>query len=403
MKILQITNKFPYPPKDGGSRATFNLIKGFYELNQEVTVLAMNTSKHFIDIQTLPDDLKKSAQFIPFNINTKISYVKILINLLFSSYPYNLVRFKSRKFSKKICEILKKQDFDIIQLEGLALAFYVPVIRKFSGAKIIMRAHNAEFKIWEGITSYYKYGIKKFLTKILCRRLKNFELRNLNLYDAIVPISSIDLEIFKKAGINKPMFYAPCGVDFVRPDTKQLNQIYPTLFSIGALDWIPNQKGLLWFLENVWRTLKVNLPKLRFYVAGRNAPTWLIRKMRKEQVIFTGEVDDAYHFMSLNTIMVVPLFTAGGIRVKIIEGMALGKVIVSTTTGVEGIYATHEKNIIIANNKYEFSDQIERLISDIKLQNRISKEAQKYIRKKFDNLAITSSVLTFYKSLLNDL
>lgn len=402
MRILQIANKFPYPPKDGGSRATFNLTKGFSELNQEVTVLAMNTSKHFNDTRNLPENLKKTARFIPFNINTNISYIKAFINFLFSNLPYNLVRFKSKKFSDVIRKILEKQDFDIIQLEGLTLAFYVPVIRMYSGAKIVMRAHNVEFKIWEGIVNQFKPGVKKFFAKIIYRRLRNFELKSLNQYDAIIPITPNDLEMFKNLGTEKPMFCAPFGMDLTNLEKKPNNQTFPTLFFLGALDWIPNQEGLIWFLDKVWIDLKRNHPKLEFYVGGRNAPSWLVKKINQKQIVFAGEVKNAYLFMNDKTIMVVPLFSGSGIRVKIIEGMALGKVIISTSAGIEGIPATHEKNIIFADNSQEFISQIKRLIRDNKLRSRISTEAQKLIRKNFDNLAITSRLLTFYKSLLDD-
>lgn len=403
MRILQIANKFPYPPKDGGSRATFNLTKGFSELNQEVTVLAMNTSKHFNDTRNLPENLKKTVRFIPFNINTNISYIKAFINFLFSNLPYNLVRFKSKKFSDFIRNILEKQDFDIIQLEGLALAFYIPVIRMYSGAKIVMRAHNVEFKIWEGIVNQFKPGVKKFFAKIIYRRLKNFELKNLNQYDAIIPITPNDLEMFKNLGAEKPMFCAPFGMDLTNLEKKPNNQTFPSLFFLGALDWIPNQEGLIWFLDKVWMDLKRNHPKLEFYVGGRNAPSWLVKKINKEQVVFAGEIENAYLFMNDKTIMVVPLFSGSGIRVKIIEGMALGKVIISTSAGIEGIPATHEKNIIFADNSQKFISQTKRLIQDNKLRSRISREAQMFIQKKFDNLAITSKLLTFYKSLLDDL
>lgn len=402
MRILQIANKFPYPPKDGGSRATFNLTKGFSELNQEVTVLAMNTSKHFNDTRNLPENLKKTARFIPFNINTNISYIKAFINFLFSNLPYNLVRFKSKKFSDVIRKILEKQDFDIIQLEGLTLAFYVPVIRMYSGAKIVMRAHNVEFKIWEGIVNQFKPGVKKFFAKIIYRRLRNFELKSLNQYDAIIPITPNDLEMFENLGTEKPMFCAPFGMDLTNLEKKPNNQTFPTLFFLGALDWIPNQEGLIWFLDKVWIDLKRNHPKLEFYVGGRNAPSWLVKKINQKQIVFAGEVKNAYLFMNDKTIMVVPLFSGSGIRVKIIEGMALGKVIISTSAGIEGIPATHEKNIIFADNSQEFISQIKRLIRDNKLRSRISTEAQKLIRKNFDNLAITSKLLTFYKSLLDD-
>ena len=106
----------------------------------------------------------------------------------------------------------------------------------------------------------------------------------------------------------------------------------------------------IWFVENCWPGLHQQFPNLKFYVAGRNAPAWLINKFHYPNIEFVGEVEDAYRFMNSKSIMIVPLFSGSGMRIKIIEGMALGKTIVSTEIGAEGIEVSDNENILIATD-----------------------------------------------------
>ena len=99
----------------------------------------------------------------------------------------------------------------------------------------------------------------------------------------------------------------------------------------GVVDWFPNQQGLLWFLDNCWSQIRHQNPDLQLFVAGRNAPQWLIEKLNVSGVVYVGEVENAYDFMAQHTIMIVPLLAGGGMRIKILEGLAYGKVIVSTS------------------------------------------------------------------------
>ena len=122
MNILQIANKFPYPPKDGGSIATLSLGKSFASLGHRVTILAINTSKHFSDPSRVPADLSAQIRFISVEVNTEIQIFRLIRNFLFSRMPYNAERFISPAFDQRLRELLSAEKFDIIQLEGLYLA-----------------------------------------------------------------------------------------------------------------------------------------------------------------------------------------------------------------------------------------------------------------------------------------
>lgn len=400
MNILQLANKLPYPPKDGGALATLNLTKGLSALGHKVTVLALSTSKHPGNIDDFPEEVLHIANFRIIHKDTGISGMKAVGNLLFSKLPYNLERFWSEKLAAALKEILMTGDFDVIQLEGLSMALYIPVIKESSDTRIVMRAHNAEYKIWERQADNLKPGLRKSYFRSLVNRLKRFEKRNFCHYDALVPISPADLKIFKDLGFSGATHVAPFGVDHSFSEEENEIPDFPSLFFIGALDWIPNQEGLMWFVTNVWKDLRASHPELVFYVAGRNAPHWLSKQLAKEAVDFKGEVDDAREFMIPKAIMVVPLFSGSGLRIKIIEGMALKKTVITTSMGAEGLEGKNGEHYLIADDARTFISRIEQVINDWQMYNQIGLQARRFIKENFNNLAICHRLTGFYKSLL---
>jgi glycosyltransferase involved in cell wall biosynthesis len=396
MKILQVTNKVPYPVKDGGAIACMNLARGFSLLGHEVTILAMNTVKHHVTLTEIPESVKELAEFKLVNVPARISPVSALLNLMFSRKPYNAVRFISKTFEDELIKVLHENDFDIIQLEGLYVCPYIPVIRENSKAKIIYRAHNIEHEIWSR-TAIMAHGLEKWYLKNLSKRIKKFEVQTLNKYDLLVPITGRDGAILDKLGNKKPRHVSQTGIDssVLIPNSKNLK--HPTLFHIGSLEWSPNQEGLIWFFDNCWDSIREKYPDLRFYIAGRNAPVWFQRMLNLTNVVFMGEVADAYEFINSKSIMVVPLFSGSGMRIKIIEGMALGKPIVTTAIGTEGISTTSGVNIVVTEDAAGFVQSISDLIENREYFDKIGKNAIEYIHENFDNLSSAGALIEFYK------
>lgn len=396
MRILQLMNKVPWPPKDGGAIACLNMTKGFAMLGHEVTVLSMNTSKHHISLKDMPAELRNRADFRLVEVPAYINWFEAALNLLFSKLPYNAQRFISDEYSFELVKLLTEKTFDIIQLEGLYLCPYIPVIRKYSEAKIAYRAHNIEYEIWARTASLSEGFRSKYLRN-LSKRIKRFEISYLNTYDILVPITDRDGQILDELGNTKPRHTSQTGIDFASlvPTAKKLE--FPSLFHIGALDWAPNQEGLIWFFNHCWPKIHSENPYLKFYLAGRNAPDWFVRHIKLDGVEYLGEINDAYDFINSKAIMVVPLFSGSGMRIKIIEGMSLGKPIVTTDIGTEGIPTENGNNILIANTADEFTEAIFRLINDRELSNRIGKNAIGFIQEKFDNLSQAGSLIDFYK------
>jgi len=401
MRILQLTNKVPWPPTDGGAIATLTMSKGFFLSGNQVTILAMKTEKHPTVLDDIPEHLASQIEFKLVDVPARINFIAALANLLFSDQPYTATRFMSENYSRELIRLLTEREFDLIQLEGLYLCPYIPLIRKYSKALIAYRAHNVEHEIWER-SRKLAGGLPRFYLSVLAKRLKRFECSWLNTYDVLVSITERDGKLLDALGNSKPRITTQVGIDLstMVPTAKELE--FPSLFHIGSLEWGPNQEGIVWFLEKCWPIIRQKYPDLKFYVAGRNSPNWLTSKLLASKVEFLGEVDDAYRFMNSKAIMVVPLRSGSGMRVKIVEGMALGKAIVSTKIGMEGIAAKDRDHILIAEQPEEFVASITELLENKDLYEKICKNAVRFIHEKFDNLGIVSSLIDFYKKHLND-
>lgn len=399
MKILQICKKFPYPLKDGESIAVNNLAKALTLQGGELTLLAMNTTKHFYSSKEMPDSLSYYKAIHTVRVDNRIKAKEAFANL-FRAESYHIARFVSPAFQRQLIELLRREAFDVVQLETLYLAPYIPVIRKYSKAVIAMRAHNVEHEIWQRITENTRNRPKRWYLTHLTKKLRRYEREQLNNYDLLLPITQKDLNAFRRMGYRKKAVVTPIGVNSA--DYQPAFDSYGrdlSLSFIGSLDWMPNQEGLIWFLDTVWAPLSRKFPNLKLHVAGRNTPSWIMAK-KVPNVVFHGEVASAADFINGHALMVVPLLSGSGMRAKILEGMALGKVIITTSLGLEGIDARDKEQVLIANDAAEFARAFEFCYQQNGQLEGMGRRARRFVERKYDYLEIARKLTETYASLL---
>lgn len=397
MKVLQLCNKPPYPPVDGGTIAMNSITQGLIVEHCTLKVLTMCSDKHPVKKNLITEEYCTNTQFESVYVDLKINMLDAFVALL-TGESYNVKRYESHEFAKKLASILKEDTFDVIHVESIFLTPYLPLIRKYSNAKVILRAHNVEHLIWERIAKCTKNIFKRWYVKKLALALKVYELEHISQYDGIACITQKDADYFIKAGCRKPIVSIPFGI--IAPDTMDNVDEEPnSLFHIGSMDWIPNLEGVNWFLEKVWPKVLNEVPQARMYLAGRKMPQTLMNTEYRN-VSIVGEVPDAMYFIESKKINIVPLLSGSGIRVKIIEAMSVGKTVISTTIGAEGIEYTDGKNILIADTPDEFVMQIKRCVADDEFCAEIGKNAYDLVANNYNNELLTQKLLTFYNKLI---
>jgi len=400
MRILQLCKKFPYPLKDGESIAVTYLSNALYQLGCEISLLSMNTSKHYTDISSLPADFNHYKEIHVTPLDNSVRWMDAFRNL-FSSDSYHVSRFICEDFKNKLIELLHKNEYDVVQLETLYLAPYIDLIKQHSNALITMRAHNVEFEIWERITSNTTFLPKRWYLSYLTSKLRRYELEHLNKYDYLVAVSERDLRKFKNLGYKNGAISSPIGLDLKNYARKNFTSASQDICFIGALDWIPNMEGLMWFINQVWPELSSRYPNLKIHVAGRNTPASILQ-LKVPNMVVHGEVADAISFVDAHAIMIVPLFSGSGMRVKILEGMALGKVVITTPLGKEGIHADHGVHLLEADSPMSFVDRISDVLEGKVDRETMGIEARKFVEDYYDHGVNAVKLLERYRSLKNN-
>lgn len=399
MKILQICNKPPFPPVDGGAIAMNNTTLALLNKGVDVKVLSISTQKHPVEISKIPLDYINKTRFEHVFIDTSVKIKDAFFNL-FTNKSYNIERFISTDFESKIKEILNKENFDVILIESLFITPYISEIKKNTTAKIILRAHNIEHKIWQRFSKNSSNFIKKYYLAMLAKRLKKYEVEVIKSIDGIIAMTNIDLLEFKKLGYKKTITSIPVGYEFTSENNQNLfhQAEKKSLFHIASMDWMPNVEGLDWLLNDVWDKVIAKNPDAKLYIAGRNMPQKYYEKQKKG-IVVVGEVPDAKEFYKSKQIMLVPLKSGSGMRIKIIEGMALGKVIISTAIGAEGITCTHNENILIGKNANDFANLINQCISDESFCEKIGENSKQFIQNNYNNQTMGQKMIDFFKTI----
>lgn len=371
------------------------LVEGLANAGHSVKVLAVNSKKYHIKKEDVPQEYINKTHIEWIDVDLSVKAWPALTHFV-SGKSYHVARFVSEAFESKLLEVLKTERFDIVQLETLFLAPYIPVIRANSDSKIILRQHNIEHLIWKRMAVRNRFSLKGIYFYHLYKTLKEYELNLLNKVDAVLPITEKDAAFFREHTQTK-IQAIPFGVEI--PEESGSQEPENALFYIGAMNWMPNIEGLRWLLKNVWPTLNLKFPELKFYIAGREMPPWLLN-LKVNNVVVLGEVEDAEQFVRSKKIAVVPIFSGSGIRIKIIESMSLGKAIVSTTTGAEGINYENGKNIFIADTAEAFIQDISTLYTQPESAEKMGREARQLIIEEHQTGGIIRRLTGLYEEIL---
>ena len=366
MKILIICHKNILNPLDGGGVASKKI---FTDLQKKyrTDIICLNNKKDNV----VEDNFN-------FNINTDFNLKKLVLSL-FSKSSYQADRFFSKNILKKIIYIINEKKYDYVLFEGVFPAVYLNGIQKKCNCKTIIRTHNIEHEIWQNLQRNCNNLIKKIFYLFVKRQIKKWEDYICKKSDILCCISKNDTKYFNKL-TKKNIRILP--VSFKTNKSKKNNKF--SVFHLGSMDWKPNIEGVNWFIEKVWPKFTQKSIPIYCYFAGKKMPNKIMSKS-SNKLIIESTIQDAKQYMQNKSVMIVPIFSGSGIRIKILEGMALGIPIISTTKGAAGIPYKNEKNILIANNELDFYNSIIKLYSNPELYERISLEGRKLIQNNFSS------------------
>ncbi|MBL7681744.1 MAG: glycosyltransferase [Flavipsychrobacter sp.] len=354
-RILILTNRVPYPLNDGGNMATHAMVQGYQSQGWQVYLLSMNTSRHYLGGDVLSGLYKDIYKFETIEVNNDVSVFGALKNLLFSSLPNHATRFQLPVFQSAILNAITSFSPDVIQVESVFMSGYIPAIRKATDALLSLRLHNIEWQVWQRMAEAVSNPVKKWYLNNLSGRIKVYEKQVWQAYDLLIPITETDALVVRSSISPKQIQTTPFGIninDVQKSDNETWNG-----YHIGAMDWLPNQDAIEWFVNEVWPFIHKTVPEFNFYFAGRNMPD-SFNAYNADGMHCMGEVADAKAFIADKKILIVPLRSGGGIRVKILEAMATEKLVISTSIGMQGIDAVPGIHYLLADTPLQFAETI---------------------------------------------
>lgn len=397
MKILQLCNKAPYPANDGSSIAICNLAEGIADNGIELHLMPVNTKKHFKPEENIPAAFKNKTHYQSVYKNANTSAIGALLNL-FSSESYFVSRFFFKEYREQLIKKLTDHSFDIVLIDGVFMASYIPLIRQHSKAKIVLRTHNVEHQIWERHLAIEKNQLKKLYLTLQNNRLKIYEINAFKQADAIATITDEDKKNIASMVPGKPIVTCLTGIDLDRYKIIMEASKPNTMFHFASMDWMPNVEAVDWLLSEVWTEVEKKLPGAELIIAGRGMPE-RFKTLASQTIKVITEVESSSGFYATYDIMLVPLWSGSGLRIKLVEGFAYGKPIITTSIGAEGIPYRQGHNVIIADTANDFAEAIVAVLSDPAYKQQLQQNARILAEEHFNYKTIAANLLSFCKRL----
>ena len=395
MRILWLKSDLLLPLDKGGKLRTWHLMRHL-AARHAITYLA------FAD----PDDegpsmaiegmrqVARRVETVPRTDPPKgsIRFYADAARHLFDPVPYAVGKYRSRAFARRTKELLSDESFDILVCDFLFPAINLP---SRLPCPAVIFTHNVEAEIWRRHAETKTNRVTRLFYGPQHRRMLRYEGQALRRFDGVLAVSEADRDTFGRlyAGATRtPIHVVPTGVDtgFFTPQPSAAGS--RTLVFTGSMDWLPNEDAMLYFCREILPLIRAEEPGVSLAIVGR-APTPAVSKLAHEhRIIVTGRVDDVRPHVRDAAVYVVPLRIGGGTRLKIFEAMAMGKAVVSTTVGAEGLPVISGEHMLIADEPRSFARAVVRLLRDVERRRQLEMAARTLVAEQYDWSAVAGAL-----------
>jgi len=381
MRILWVKAGGLVPPDSGGKIRSYNILRELAR-RHSVTFFSFYPA-HDRDLHPSLKDLFTRVVCVPLPLPKPKSYAEFgdyLIGL-FSSEPYGIAKYCRPQVRRRLHQLIKEETFDVIVCDFVAAAGVVPW--SWSGPKVLF-THNVEAIIWRRHYEVATNRLWKAISWVEWRRMEAAELRYLQLADHVLTVSDTDRSTFAASLDPKKLTVIPTGVDVDYFKPVAVDKKPNSLVFTGSMDWLPNEDAILYFVETIFPLIKQQCPEVSLEVVGRN-PSRKLQGVaeREKNMRLTGWVEDIRPFVAQAEICIVPLRIGGGTRLKIFEAMAMGKAVISTTVGAEGLPVQSGKDVLLADTPHDFAQSVICLLRDSDLRRRLGSGARALVQENF--------------------
>jgi sugar transferase (PEP-CTERM/EpsH1 system associated) len=313
----------------------------------------------------------------------------------FSRLPYSIAKYCRPEVADHLRKTIAAKTYDVIVCDFLTPAAMVPFDL---GIPVVIFTHNVEAMIWKRHMDVASNLVWRFVFRREYKKMRKAELRYLDACAHVLTVSDADTAVFAKGVDRKKLTTIPTGVDiryFQPMPGEEPNSIVFT----GSMDWMPNSDGISYFVAEILPAIRKRRPQATLWVVGRNADRKILAMAKTDSGIrVTGRVEDIRPYIARGAVYVVPLRVGSGTRLKIFEAMAMGRAVVSTTIGAEGLPVTSGVDIVLADQPQSFADAVCRLMDSDEERKRIGNAARRLVEEKYSWESVAEQVQNILRS-----
>jgi sugar transferase (PEP-CTERM/EpsH1 system associated) len=393
MRILWLKSDLLLPLDKGGKLRTWHLLRHLAR-RHDVTYLSFAEPGQAAADRDGMSEVAARVETVPLADAPKGSlrfYAGAAMHLV-DPLPYAVAKYRSGAFRRRLEALLDEQPYDLIVCDFLFPAVNLPAQLP---CPAVIFTHNVESEIWRRHAETKSGPLMRVLYEMQYRRMLRYEARALRRFDGVLAVSDADRQSFARLyphAVRRPIRVVQTGVDtdFFTP-THEPARASHIVFT-GSMDWLPNEDAMQYFCGHMLPLIRSEVPDVRLSIVGR-APTPAVRKLAEDAAVHvTGRVDDVRPFVGEAAVYVVPLRIGGGTRLKIFEAMAMGKAVVSTTVGAEGLPVTSGEHLILADDPIAFASAVVNLMRDEAARERLGRAARSLVLERYDWSAVAGSM-----------
>lgn len=398
MKILFLHKQILFPRDTGGKIRVLNLLKHLGRWHDVTYVCNLRPGEEFL----LPQMAALGLRVVPVAGEPPrrggAGFLAAAVANLASPRPYTTDRNYDPAVRQKVAELLAAESFDLVVCDTVQMA------RHTMGLALppsVLFQHNVEAQILQRHAQVSDGMLRRAYMFDQYRKMNRFEKKCGDYFDHVIAVSTQDAQIFRDryGWSNVDAIDTAVDIDFFQPVPGQ-EQPHRVMF-LGSMDWLPNQDGVRFFVDEVWPKVLEGEPRAIFQIVGRNPPASILALGQRQGIEVTGSVPDVRPHLAQASVVVVPLLVGGGTRLKIYEAMAMAKATVSTTIGAEGLPVEPGVHFLQADDAQAFAADILKLFRDPAMREAMGQASNRFVRDNYASETIARQFETICRKVVS--
>ena len=395
MKIFFLSPTVPFPLTDGGRIRVYNLLKQIAQ-KSDVTLLALETQPTDAEGAAELRELGIQVHLVPHAPTLPRVSFGTLAKAFFNRQPITVARYDVPAYRRQLRTLLANETFDLVHYE----MFHVAQFHTEIALPGVLSQQNVDSAIWRRLCSETANPFYKFAYWTQQLAFQRYERVLSPKFDAVTCTSDIDASVFEQYCAKDAIEIIPNGVDITHYQPDFTTEALAHLIYIGSMDWYPNEDAVTFFADEVLPRIQEKVSDVKFSIVGGNPSARVQKLAERNGIVVTGRVPEIKPYFAEATVFVVPLRIGSGTRLKILEGLAMGKAIVSTSVGAEGLDLKDDDEIFIADEPNDFADAVTQLLTDSELRRRIGENGCARVERDYDWRSIGEKLHTLYTKIL---